>query len=185
MRAAKRLIISGLAGLSIGTPLDALHVKTGVLIYKYPTLGLQAWWVPVLFAISGIVLCESHHQLRRISGVQASKASIDVVLISLLVLVVVYASSGFLKDVSYIACLIYLAVFVAAARYLWRGPMKLLAILAISAAIIGPAAESLISLTGQFHYLHPQLWKVPVWLPFIYINVVFIAANFDNFLEDR
>lgn len=131
MKTKRKLAIFGLAGLIIGTPLEALHVKTGVLVYKNPTLGLQAWWVPILFALAGILLCEGHHQLRKKLKIKTPTVSNSVVVLSLLVFIAVYGSSGFLKDIPYMAYFIYLLVFSISAAYLWLEPKKLLFILAV------------------------------------------------------
>lgn len=183
MSVAKRVVLFAIAGVIVGMPLDALHVKTHVLAYKHPSLGLQAWWTPLLFAMAGILLCESHHLLSRFIGTEKQfSVSPKQLALSLLVLVAVYGSSGFLKSTPYVAAVTYFLVFSVTARYLWLESKKLLAIYAISVALIGTLIESLITLTGQFHYLHSELWRVPIWLPFIYMNSIFITSNFDNFI---
>lgn len=65
------------------------------------------------------------------------------------------------------------------------GTKEIIVYLGCGVAIIGPLIEALITITGQFHYMDHTLFIMPVWLPFIYINSVLIAANFDIFLENR
>ncbi|HEV2361967.1 MAG TPA: hypothetical protein VGS21_09720 [Acidimicrobiales bacterium] len=174
-----------LAGVVIGMPLDALHVETHVLSYSHPAIGVQAWWVPFVFAFAGIALCEGHHQTRRlIHEPPTGRPTTGLMVGSVGVLVAVYGSSGLLKSVPVVSCALYLLTFAAGTRLWWRESWGLLALTAIGLAIGGPLVESLITLTGGFHYADRDVWRVPVWLPLIYLNAAFVAATFDNLVDD-
>jgi hypothetical protein len=106
-------------------------------------------------------------------------------LVSVLLLILVYGSSGFLKNLPDVLILLYLATYSIGVKYLWKGNLTLLLIFSVGVTATGPLIESLIALTSQFHYLSPDLWKVPIWLPLIYLNAVFIGANFDNYISGQ
>jgi hypothetical protein len=182
----RRVVFFAVVGAVVGTALDALHVLTGVLAYPHPTLGLQDWWVPALFASAGIALCEGH---RRVAVVLAGRtppwASTRDTAACVLLLVAVYGSSGLLKAWAHTAALLYVALFAMAWRLTAQQARRALMIHAAGAAVMGPLVEILISKAGGFHYLVPDVAGIPIWLPPLYMNAAVAGAALDRWCWPR
>ncbi|MEW5847263.1 MAG: hypothetical protein AB2A00_00565 [Myxococcota bacterium] len=181
-----RLLSWAVLGTVVGTSLDALHVVTGVLSYAHPTLGVQAWWVPLLFAGAGLALGEGHHQVAsRLAGRKLPPASTAEMIRGLLFLVGVYGSSGFIQAWPYPALALYVVLFAVAVLLTPGDARPALMLHAAGAALLGPVVESTISSTGAFWYNHPDLFNVTVWLPGIYLHTAVASAAWDRWLPSR
>jgi hypothetical protein len=186
MNTPVRILLWAALGAVLGTSLDAVHVVTGVLVYPHTPLGLQDWWVPLLFAVSGVALGEGHRQVaRRISVDKLPRASKGEVLRGLGAFVVSYGSSGFLKAFPWAELALYVAMFAVCLVMTPLAARPALWLHAAGTAVTGPLVEAGISSTGAFHYLPeagPLVLGVPIWLTGIYLCVALGTAALDRAL---
>lgn len=165
-----------------------LHVKTGVLGYAQPSwwmpFGLQAWWVLPLYAGAGLALGLGH---RNVASRFAAPppTSLAAVLLGFAALVVAYGSSGLVQSWPRIALVVYVALFAVALVVVDQAARTSLALHGIGTAIAGPAVEAIISSTGAFHYAHPDVAGVAIWLPGIYLNAATASHLLDRHLTRR
>lgn len=181
-----RMVVWAVLGAVFGTALDALHVVTGTLSYAHPVMGLQDWWVVPQFAIAGILLGETHRRVAvPLSGQKVPVASTGEMARGVVVFVVVYAASGFLKMMPAIALVLFTAAFIGGVLTTPKSAQRALLLHGLGAGLMGPAAEALISSTGTFHYTFPDVMGVPVWLPALYLNAARASHVVDRWLMAR
>jgi len=159
-------------GAVFGTLGDFGHSHFGVLHYPRPFLAGEAWWVPLLFGGSAVVMIAMHNTLRAWLPDPRATTFRDVAV----------AAAWF--GGSYLASSIFkaypLALTVAltssfVARMLVVRRTRLQWIYAASGAIGGPCVEILLSSTGAFRYDVPDHLGVPIWLPALYLQAALLG----------
>jgi hypothetical protein len=166
-----------IAGAIVCTVCDHLHVVTGVLVYPHPVFFQQAWWVPALFAGASVVIVANAGLVRRLRGAAPLPSPSPRQLIAdALAFVTAYAFTAYGHGLPNLV----LAVLVGfwAARALTSPPW--LALYSLLVAVGGSAFEGTWSALGFFHYLDPDVYHVPRWLPGIYLHVAFLTAALER-----
>ena len=139
---------------------DAHHVLWGVVWYPG---GGQPWWVFLLMGTSSLVLVGGY-KLARLG--ETSIAPRDIAGPGAWFLGT-YLATGPFAPWPYTLAMALLATF------LWRvrdEPARAW-FLPLGAMLGGSVVEATISGAGLFSYLSPVVWKVPAWLPFLYLHV--------------
>jgi hypothetical protein len=182
----KRAVPLFVLGAVVGTLGDRIHTYWDVLSYPHPVLFEEAWWVPLLFGVAGIVLVGTQRNIRRWCGEPAAVASPSARRTATRELATTFAwfagaylSTGLFKAYPVALTAALVASFVARAlartqahpRSLWWG--------ALAVGVGGPLFEAALSATGAFAYARPHLWGVPMWLAALYLH----AALFVRALE--
>ena len=154
-----------LLGATFGTMLDALHVHSGVERYPMPVLFGLAWWVPLLFGAAAVAIGYSHpavdpllHRERPPRRLSSSFAELTWLLLAYLI------SASALESIVK-AGLLFLIYF---NFWLLTGGGWQSLLLSLVTAITGTLIETILVASGAFSYLHPDVFGVPYWLPFIY-----------------
>src|SRR5215831_14543365 len=154
-----RLAAAFALGALIGPAADQIHLQSGVLSYSRPSRLLwgQALWVPPLFGGASLALVWGHALLKRLLHRPPVPASAS-------------------------ACALTLALTLLWGARVAISPTLDKAIAGPLYAILGPLFEAALSSTGAFHYRHPNLLGVPLWLPAIYLHVSLMTREVYFFL---
>ncbi len=164
-RLAALFVLGGLGGALC----DQIHVQGGVLAYAQPVLFGQSWWVAPLFGIATLIMyvatwvwvsCSERAQPGPITHRQLALHS--------LWFVAAYLASALLQGQPKLLALVYLLLFLR--RLLGRRDAVWQVANGVGLAIGGTTSEALLAATGVFHYNHPDLWTVPLWLPGVYLH---------------
>lgn len=148
-------------GALLGPLYDAIHTFSGTTRYAAPVALRMAIWVPPLFGAAAVGI-----GLGRLVWRPGAAPSRWQLWLAIALFTATYLGSGFLP-LSNGARLLVLAPVSLAAWYLCdRGLGGLVHMLQSAAAGVG--VEMLISSTGEFSYLVPDVLGVPVWLPAVY-----------------
>lgn len=161
-------------GSVLCTLLDQLHVRFGVLAYRAPALAGQAFWVPPLFAAATLVSLVGYvvwarqlgHRRDLSEGPRDQWATREAA-VALVWMAACYGLSGPLQGWPRALLAAYLVGY-ALRCWALRAPGLLAN--GVQLALGGTMFESMLSSTGAFHYRHPDLWGVPMWLPGIYLH---------------
>lgn len=156
-----RFLIIYLAGMILGPLLDRMHVHSGVLAYNEPE-QFQAWWVPFLFGAAtlgiSILLISVEKFLNQKSFTTTWKAT----LVALAVFIFLYGFSAYSHSPSWV---IFLVIAIIARRlgvYFIKNKSSL--VIALLVTFIGPIVEISLTSASLFHYTHPDIWGIPLWL---------------------
>src|SRR5262249_21297876 len=155
-----------LAGATVGTGLDAIHVRTGTTAYARPVLFGQAWRGPLLSARAGVATGLGRPLVERVLGLHRPVPSPAAVAGGMALFVVAYATSGLVGGGPLLRSVLLAALFLVA-WLLWDRTGLGLA-LAVLTAAIGTAVEITLVRTGTFVYREPSLAGVTIWLPLLY-----------------
>jgi hypothetical protein len=158
-----------LLGAVLGTLLDGIHAYGDVLVYPDPAFGRWAWFVPVEFGLVGAAVGLLMPSLEQVVAngetpywSLAQRAG-ELVLFTGLYLATALVEPG--GAVALAIALTALAVFRVV-----RGGVRGDWAYALAAAVLGPAAEALISALGAFDYVDPDFAGIPIWLPPLWAN---------------
>lgn len=185
MELAKRWVFWAGVGAVLGTALDAVHVLTGTLSYPAPTLwGLQAWWVPLLFAGTGVLLGEGHRHIavRLAGGDVPPRPQTAELALAVGALVLTYGASGFLRAWPWVTTALFVAGFGAVWVRTPRAAQRAMGMHAVAVAVGGPLVEATLSGAGLFTYHQHDLLGVPVWLGALYLHGGAASAALDRWL---
>jgi hypothetical protein len=157
----------------IGTICDQIHVQFAVLTYPAPFLLGQAFWVPILFGASGVLLAASYVPLARLAPRDEPRPSRLAFLLAALTFVAAYFATGIWKGspVPLAVGLTLAWIAILAARF----SLDRL-VFGIAVAAGGVAVETALSSAGGFHYsVAKELGRVPIWLPALYLHVAVLT----------
>jgi hypothetical protein len=153
----------------LGALCDQIHVRFGVLSYPRADVLLQAWWVAPNFALSAVVmLVGSQPFVEQGIPLERSGPSSRELAIAGLWFLAAYFASGLLQDRPALLMAGYVAAWLA--RVLPRAERKPMLVHGILLAAAGTGYETVLSAMDTFHYHHPQVLGVPVWLPGLYLH---------------
>jgi hypothetical protein len=174
--------VLALAGATVGTGLDAIHVHTGTTAYAHPVLFGQAWWVPPLFASAGLAIGLGRPLVERVLGLRRPAPSAAAVAGGMALFVLAYATSGLVGGGPLLRSFLLAALFLVA-WLLWdRTGLGL--VLAVLTAAAGTAVEVTLVRTGTFVYREPSLAGVTIWLPWLYGCAAVGVGNLGKRLVD-
>lgn len=156
------------------TLLDQVHVRTATLGYPHAVLFGQDWWVLPNFMLGVIPALALYPWVARAMGEGADLAWREGawrgVAVSLVLLSVVYASSGVFNQHPRVLLVAMLAFY--ALRMGYEGSRSLL-VVSVLMAIGGSSIEASLCALGKFYYRVPDGMGVPMWLPGVYLHGAF------------
>lgn len=165
---SKKLAVAFLLGALLGPAYDYVHVWYNVLTYATPHFGGTSFWVALEFGLAGVVGTVSAELLaKRIAPPQIKPRRL--LLDAFLLLVAYFATGVFAGE----ELKIFLVLFaLSLVSVLTRFHLFIL-VSSVTAAIVGPVVETLISMSGFFHYnfltQNSFFTWVPAWLPLLWI----------------
>src|SRR5262249_47215271 len=174
------VVVLALLGATLGVALDGIHTHFGATTYTHPVLWRMAWWVPLLFAGAfgaGILRPLLERALGRVAPAPPAPQ-------------VAWSLAGFVG-----------AYWLTVAPLPWTVVAGVLAVLfafsfalsdrspvtfgiAVAAAFVGPAIESLLVSRGLFVHHQVLAFGVPGWLPFLYLNAAIPLCGMAKRLVD-
>jgi hypothetical protein len=165
-----------LAGALGGALCDQIHVQAGVLAYRHPTFLDQSWWVGPQFGVAVVAMIVGAVPAARLSTRAAGRPGARMLVTDTLWFVAAYAASGLWgNDHARALAVVYGLTWVArlAVRPDW------LALAAVSVTLVGGGVlyEGTLAGTGAFHYIHPGVYHVPIWLAGIYLHGAPLLVN--------
>lgn len=168
-RAFAVLFVIGAVSLTL---LDSIHVHVRTLVYEHPFAFGSAWWVPLLMgcAVSGGGLGYLVGWARL--GGPRRLASGGAIAVAALGFAALYAASGLLP----LSSVAKLAVITAGAALIFMAldGSRAGAVLMLVGAVSGPIAEAI---NPGFHYVAPDYFGIPIWLPALYACVAPIVGQ--------
>jgi hypothetical protein len=167
-----RILVLLLVGAVLGTALDHLHVWGGVLAYATPALFAQAIWVPPLFAGAAVGLAEGYGHTATLLQTRPHPHSIARLVLTCGLFTCGYALTAAAPAQTALHDTVLLLVLVGGwllYTHAVDGWSRAFVIHAIAAALMGTGVELLLTHLGAFHYLHPTLSTVAIWLPGLYL----------------
>lgn len=179
---ASQLYVPALLGAGL-TLCDRMHWRHGALAYGQPgLLAGQPLWVPPLFAAAAIVLVLAHRWVVGLSLGHAPPLDARAAVARCAVFILAYACTAWFHTRPWLLAIALTASWIPEAlaqRY--RG----FVVYALVAAVMGPLGEWGVSALGGFHYTHPELGAVPIWLPPLYLWAACCGAALDRWLAPR
>ena len=180
--ATKQLWVPALLGAGL-TLCDRMHWRHGALAYGEPgLLAGQPLWVPPLFAAAAIVLVFAHRWMVGLRLGHAPRMSGASAAARCAVFILAYACTAWFHGRPWLLAIALTASWIPVAlaqRYAGFIPFALVA------ATMGPLGEWGVSALGGFHYTHPELGAVPIWLPPLYLWAACSGAALDRWLAPR
>jgi hypothetical protein len=156
-------------GALLGTSLDAIHVAGDVLVYHGATIAGMGWWVPLQFGVVGVAAGLAVPALERAAGPpEPPRWGADRLVGELVLFAALYELTALAGPDD--AGLLAVALFALAGARLALAPTRGDWIYVVVAAVLGPLGEGLVSATGVFEYLHPDVIGVPWWLAGLWAN---------------
>jgi hypothetical protein len=179
-----RIAVLFLASATLGTCLDQIHVRAEATAYTAPTLFGQAWWVPLLFGVAGILLGVVPARLTRetlaprLDRVGAAALAAEGVWFT-----AAYLVTGLLHTVSW--GLLFLLVCAYAGRVVGsRAPLRegvVVTAIGAAAAVGGVLVETTLVSLGLFRHSGTELGLVPAWLPGLYLHASLLGRAIGRF----
>lgn len=152
-------------GATLGTLLDGIHSHFGATVYAHPGFFRMAWWTPLLFG-AAFTLGLLRPLLERALGKLSPAPSMRTAVLAMASFVLAYWMTVIQLPWPVVSLLL-VAVFVASWWWLDRTALDLG--VAAVAAVGGPFVEHLLVEAGTFAHLHPVMFGVSGWLPFLYL----------------
>jgi hypothetical protein len=160
------LVFGGIGGAA----LDQIHVQSGVLAYRHPWLWDQAWWVAPQFALACVGLFLAARSWAARTRVVGGRPARGRVAADAAWFLAAYGASGLFGRHGALLTAGYLVTWVARMAWPWRLDRMPVAVFSVLLAIGGCLYEGTLASTCAFHYTHPDLYHVPVWLAGIYLH---------------
>jgi hypothetical protein len=158
-----------LLGAVLGTLLDGIHAYGDVLVYPDPAFGRWAWFVPIEFGLTGAAVGLVMPSLEQVVAdgetpwwSLGQRAGEVLLFTGLYVATALVEPGGAVFLAVALAALAVLRVVFGGVRGDWA--------YALAAAVLGPAAEAIISALGAFDYADPDFLGIPIWLPALWAN---------------
>ncbi len=139
-------------------------------------LGIQPWWVVVLFPSAVLVTVVMVEPLRKLMrGAPMPPPSLVQLAADFGLFVGAYALTSFLHDRPTLLTLILVGVW--AGRCFGRLPPWVI-LYSLGTGLMGFVSEAALIALGQFRYQHPDLIGVTRWLPGIYLHAGLFGVSF-------
>lgn len=177
----KNILILFVVGGLGGALCDAFHSHSGILAYPDPWIFNMAWWVPLLFGSATLTVAFGHLWYDRLLRLPYRYLSDGDVVSGMVAFVVLYAASAYMPLSDDTKTVVFgIAVVLMAGR--WNRNWHAIPQMAAT-ALIGCSVEIALSHSGYFHYLHPDFWGIPMWLPFLYAAASVAVGNWARWLQ--
>ena len=161
--------------------LDYLHATHGVTGYFRADLGVQPWWVLLLFPTAVLVTVATVEPTRRLlGGSQLPLPTLGQLVADFGLFVGAYALTSFLHDRPTLLALILVGGWLG--RCLGRQPLWVI-LFSLGNGVAGFAAEASLIALGQFKYQHPDLFGVARWLPGIYLHAGLLGVTLSSLVR--
>jgi hypothetical protein len=158
-----------LLGAVLGTLLDGIHAYGDVLVYPDPAFGRWAWFVPIEFGLTGAAVGLLMPSMERVVAAgEMPHWSLTQRAGELALFACLYVATALIEPGGAVMLAVALAAL-ALGRVGLDGASGDWAY-ALAAAVLGPAAEALISAIGAFDYVDPDFAGIPIWLPALWAN---------------
>jgi hypothetical protein len=168
-----RWLVLAIVGALLCTVGDHFHATQGVLVYRQIFAWSQAYWIPPLFALASIVCVASARMfLSRDAAVPSPRLIVGDAL---------GFSGGYLytsfaaPEHPNVTLLVLVVAFIV--RVLGERRPAATVVYCVLLGIGGVVGECLISSTGGFHYVHPDVLMTPRWLGGIYLHVGLLTSD--------
>lgn len=167
-RARQSLLVLVIGGL-LGAACDQIHVQFQVLVYPHPDVLQQAWWVAPNFGAAALAILLGSSPLVALARQRfAREPSVLDLAAAWIWFLTAYFASGVLQTSPTLLLTLFVTTWLA--RILPRADRLPLLIHGIVLAFIGSSVEAALSHAQLFHYLHPGVAGVPIWLPGLYLH---------------
>lgn len=156
-------------GAIAGAAYDQIHVQARVLAYPQNDLLQQSWWVAPNFGLAAVLIAATGGWIARWAmRLQASPVEDRALYTSFAWFTAAYLASALVP----LSAPLMMALFALSwlARVLPRRDRLPQLAEGVGLAICGTSFEALLSSTGAFHYVRPDLGPVPSWLPGLYLH---------------
>jgi Protein of unknown function (DUF2878) len=171
-----RLVRCFVLGAVLGTLLDGIHAYGDVLAYPDPAFGRWAWFVPLEFGLLGAGAGLVVPQLEQLlTGGATPHWSLAQRMAEVLLFAGLYVSTALVEPGGAVALTVALGTLATLRLLIARTPGDWAYVL--GAAVLGPAAEAIISALGAFDYLEPDFAGIPYWLPALWANAGFLIRR--------
>jgi hypothetical protein len=158
-----------LLGAVLGTLLDGIHAYGDVLVYPDPAFGRWAWFVPLEFGLLGVAVGLVMPTLERVFAAGATLSwSLAQRAGELLLFTGLYLATAVIEPGGAAALAVALGALALVRLITSEVPGDW--VYALAAAVLGPAAEAVISALGAFDYVDPDFAGIPIWLPPLWAN---------------
>jgi hypothetical protein len=160
-------VLLALAGVTLGTALDALHVHTGTTRYTSPVAFGLAWWTPPLFAAAAVAIGLGRPMLDRMLRTPAPAPRTGPVALGMLLFIAGYVVSSIGPGGSRGRA----QVLAAMALFGWLMCDGRVAgiVHAVTTAACGLLVEAMLVRAGLFEHTQIDVLGVAGWLPALYL----------------
>jgi hypothetical protein len=160
-----------LAGGVFGTLCDEIHVQSGVLAYASPLLLGEAWWVPPEFGLAAMAIYLAGAPVAsRLRAASTRRMAADLAWF-----LGAYALTAIGKEHTAAVGAALVAAFALRMAHARSLP---LAIFSLGLAAVGSTYEVLLTATGVYRYLSPDVAGVCFWLPGLYLHTGPLALSY-------
>ncbi len=169
------LRLFAIGGIS-GALYDQIHVQGHVLAYPRDDLLQQSWWVAPNFGLAAVLIALTGGWMGRWAA-KLRDAPVDAfeLLTNFIWFTAAYLASALLTWPPPLVMALFFVTWLA--RVLPRRDRVPQLVQGVGMALAGTGFEAVLSATGAFHYLHPDLGHVPFWLPGVYLHGAPLALN--------
>lgn len=180
LRIAIFLFVVGGTVISLG---DRFHIVFGVLSQNDQSFFGQAWWVPLVFGVAGLIMFPSWMVIRRVFRGTVYPIKLPSLISSAILFLVAYAATG--PFAKYGLTLVGVLVGSWLLRLWWRTQTDVATVLfCLSLAIAGPLVEIGFSWAGMFKYHVHHFWTIPMWLPGIYLHGALVLVDLEGYFAE-
>ncbi len=177
----KRIVILALLGMFFGTFLDFMHVFNKTTKYTYPVFFGVAWWIPLLYTASSVLIGLVNPVADKILG---RKKFLPIKPRDLVLGFIGFCLVWYLSGSLHFSSVITTIILTPFTFLLWWkfDRTKEGIILALTTAFCGCLAEIIISKAGLFQHTFQDFLGIPFWLPLIYISGSISLGNIGRWL---
>jgi hypothetical protein len=176
-------VVLMLAGAIIGPLLDGAHTHTDTARYTKPVFWLMAWWTPLIFAAASLATGLAYPLMERLLKRQTPPLSATTVALANALFYFYYLMSAYLPTDNYGKTIVLAVLW----GVLWFAFDRTLIgiVMSASTALCGPLVEASLAWIDVYHYVTPNLYSVPSWLPLLYASAAIGNGFLGKALVDR
>ena len=166
----------------VATLFDQTWVRLGVMVYPQPFRFGQAWWVPFLFAAVGPVIVQFFVIATRLllpdSTPQPRDPGASVVMAAAW-FSAAYVGGALFDDSAETFAVLLLVLWLIRMWFVSNSVREawVLLVLCLVVSAAGTLGESGANWLDLMRYPRPDFWKVPYWLPFLWLHAALFARE--------